>query len=110
MEFGALPPAFIKNLRAKQVVIRDAAGAWLKFEATPELVDSLRSGFVPSNRAIFDEHSRGENTPRWWTPDADQMTTFFVKDGWKKEFSHSTAVIAHDAGKRVVYFSHAAMD
>jgi hypothetical protein len=30
--------------------------------------------------------------------------------GWRKDFSHSSAVLAHDADKRVVYFCHDAFD
>jgi len=109
-EFGTLPPAGVTHIHGKQIIIGDAAGAWLRFEATPALVDSLLKGFTSTNRQTFDEHSGGANTPAWWTPDGDRITTFYVFSGWRKDFSHSSAVIAHDADKRVVYFCHDAFD
>jgi hypothetical protein len=109
-EFGTLPPAGVTNIRAKQIVIRDSARAWLRFEAAPEIVDSLLKRFTPSNRQTFDEHSGGDNTPAWWKPDSDHITVFYAVEGWSKDFSNSTSVIAHDAEKRVVYFCHSAFD
>lgn len=109
-EFGTLPPSGVTNIQAKQIVIRDAAGAWLRFEATPEIVDSLLKRFGPSDRGVFNENSGGDNTPEWWKPDGDHVTVFYEAEGWSKDFSNSTAVIAHDAEKRVVYFSHSAFD
>ena len=108
MEFGTPPPAGVTNLRAKQYVVQDTVVAWLRFEATPEIVDSLLKRFAPSDRKAFDEASGGANTPEWWKPDGDQITVFYSVEGWSKDFPNSTAVIAHDAGKRVVYFSHTA--
>ena len=75
MEFGSLPPAGVTNILGKQIIIGDAARAWLRFEATPALVESLCKGFTSTNRLTFDEHSGGENTPAWWTPDSDRITT-----------------------------------
>ncbi|RYD62260.1 MAG: hypothetical protein EOP83_15040, partial [Verrucomicrobiaceae bacterium] len=63
MEFGTLPPAGVTGIQAKQIVVGDAARAWLRFEATPEIVDSLLKRFTPSDRQTFDEHSGGDNTP-----------------------------------------------
>ncbi len=110
MEFGTLPPAGVTNIHGKQIIIGDAARAWLRFEATPALVDSLLKGFTSTNRQTFDEHSGGANTPAWWTPGSSHITTFNVISGWRKDFSHSSAVLAHDAEKRVVYFCHDAFD
>jgi hypothetical protein len=110
MEFGTLPPAGVTNIQAKQIIIGDAARAWLRFEATPALVDSLLKGFTSTNRQSFDAHSGGANTPTWWTPDSNHITTFYVISGWRKDFSHSSAVLAHDADKHTVYFCHDAFD
>jgi hypothetical protein len=109
-EFGTLPPAGVTNIHAKQIIIGDAARAWLRFEATPGVVDSLLMRFAPTNRQAFDEHSGGANTPAWWTPDTSNITAFYGTSGWRKDFSYSRAVIAHDADKRVVYFCHDAFD
>lgn len=107
-EFGTLPPAGVAHIQAKQVIIGDAAGAWLRFEATPEIVDSLLKRFGPSDRGVFNQNSGGGNTPAWWKPGSDHLTAFYEAEGWRKDFGNSTAVIAHDANKRVVYFSHGA--
>jgi hypothetical protein len=110
MEFGSLPPTGVTNIQGKQVVVGDAAGAWLRFETTPATVDSLLKSFASTNRQTFDHYSGGANTPTWWTPDRDRITVFYRVSGWRKDFSSSYAVIAHDAEKRVVYFCHAAWD
>ena len=109
-EFGVLPPAEVTNIQAKQIIIGDAARAWLRFEATPAVVDSLLTRFAPTNRQTFDEHTGGANTPTWWKPNSYQTTSFYGAKGWRKDFSHSYAVIAHDDDKRVVYFCHDAFD
>ncbi|HEY1121270.1 MAG TPA: hypothetical protein VGE67_06700, partial [Haloferula sp.] len=109
-EFGALPPASVTHIQAKQVMIGDSAQAWLRFEATPEVVDSLLKRFAPSDRYTFNANSGGGNTPGWWKPDSDHLTAFYVAEGWRKDFGGSHAVIAHDAGKRLVYFCHSASD
>jgi len=107
-EFGTLPPAGVTDIQAKQYVVQDTIVAWLRFEATPDVVDSLLKRFALSDRKTFDEASGGANTPGWWKPDGDHVTVFYSVEGWSKGFTSSTAVIAHDAGKRVVYFSHTA--
>jgi hypothetical protein len=109
-EFGTPPPEGITNILAKQIVIRDSARVWLRFEATPALVDSLLKGFAASDRETFDEHAGGENSPAWWTPDRDKIVRFHLIRDWNKDFTNSSAVIAHDAEKRVVYFCHDAFD
>lgn len=109
-EFGSLPPACIAHIQAKQVMIGDAARAWIRFEATPEIVDSLLKRFTSSDRGTFGQHSGGGNMPAWWKPDSDHLTAFYVVEGWRKDFGASYAVIAHDAEKGVVYFCHDAFD
>lgn len=111
-EFGGLPPAGTTNIQAKQIVIGDAVGAWLRFETTPATVDSLlKIGFAPTNGATFLQHSMaGANTPKWWKLEGSQVTSFYVFSGWRTNFSYSYAVIAHDVDKRLVYFCHHAFD
>jgi hypothetical protein len=110
MEFGALPPAGVTNIHGKQIIIGDAARVWLRFEATPALVDSLLKSFSPTNRQAFDDRSGGANIPAWWTPESNHIKAFYGVSGWRKDFSYSYAVIAHDADKRIVYFCHDAHD
>lgn len=109
-EFGTPPPVSVHGLRAEQIVIGDAAGAWLRFGSSPGRIDELLVRFTPSDRKTFDRYGGGANTPDWWQPDAEGMTTFYVCDGWRKDFSDSHAVIAHDAAKHIVYFCHSASD
>lgn len=110
MEFGTSPPVGVKNIQAKQIVIGDAVRAWLRFDATPAVVDSLLKDFTSTNRQTFVEHSGGANTPLWWAGSSSQTTAFYVFSGWRKNFSYSSAVLAHDADKLVVYFCHDAFD
>jgi hypothetical protein len=105
-EFGVRPPADVTNLHAKQVIIGDGARAWLRFDTTPSMVETLLKNFAPTNRETFAGCSGGANTPRWWTPDNDHVTAFYAASGWNKNFAHSFAVIAHDTNKHIVYFCH----
>ena len=111
-EFGATPPAAVSHLRAKQIVIGDFAGQWLQFEANSSVVsDLVRLGFMPSNRAEFMRETGGANAPPWWQPEVGHLTTFYIHSRWRpRQFSHSVAVLAHDAEQRVVYFHHGAFD
>ena len=106
MEFGVLPPLEVTNLQGKQMIIGDAVTAWLRFEATPALVDTLLKGFTPSDRQTFDQHTGSAHNPVWWAPEQDRITTFHFIEGWRKDLSPSSAVLAYDADKRVVYFCH----
>lgn len=106
-EFGVGPPASVTNLQAKQVIVGDAGGAWLRFEADSNTVTQLISGrFTPSDHAMFENTSGGGNTPSWWNPEADSLTAFYVNNQWRKGSNYSVAVLAHDSARHVVYFSH----
>src|SRR3954451_14621504 len=84
-EFGTGPPTGITNLRAKQVVVGDAGGAWLRFEANSNIVAQIVSNrFAPSDRVTFSSNSGGGNTPGWWKPEADSLTVFFINNQWRK--------------------------
>src|SRR5258708_3282930 len=90
MEFGVPPPAEVANIHGKQIIIGDGARAWLRFQATPALVDSLlKRGFKPTNRETFNMHSGGANTPKWWTPDSNQVTVFYGFGGWRLFFFYA---------------------
>jgi hypothetical protein len=110
-EFGVLPPADATILHGKQVVVGDAAQAWLKFQATPVLVDSLLAkGFSPVDRETFLDRSDGGNRPAWWNPESSLLTAFYVVSDWRKDYHNSRAYIAHDANKQTVFFCHVAID
>jgi hypothetical protein len=106
-EFGAAPPPGLNNLQAKQVIVGDAGGAWLRFEANSNVLSGILSNrFSPSDRLTFLSNSRGGNTPRWWNPEADALTSFYISNQWRPGSNYSVAVIGHDASRRVVYFHH----
>jgi len=110
-EFGVLPPADTTILHGKQIVVGDAAQAWLEFRATPVLVDSmLAKGFTPVDRKTFLDRSDGGNKPAWWKPDSSPLTAFYEVSGWRKDYHNSHAYIAHDANKQTVLFCHVAVD
>jgi hypothetical protein len=106
-EFGVDPPTGITNLKAKQVVVGDAGGAWLRFEANSNIITQIISNrFIPSDRVTFDSSSGGANTPSWWRPEEDSLTAFFVNNQWTKGSNYSVAVLGYDDAHRVVYFHH----
>jgi hypothetical protein len=106
-EFGGPPPVGVTNLQAKQVVVGDAGGAWLRFEANSNFVSLLLSNrFSPSDRFTFVSRSGGGNTPLWWNPEVDVLTSFYINNQWRAGSNYSVAVIAHDNARRVVYFHH----
>ena len=109
-EFGSRPPENVRHIHSKVFMQGDAAVAWLRFEATPEIVDALVGRFEPSRRESFAENTGGANIPAWWTPEQHHLTTFYEVAGWRRDFSHSVAYLAHDADKRMVYFCHEAFD
>ena len=108
-EFGQSPLAGITNLQARQVVVGDAGAAWLRFEANSNIVTQLVSSrFAPSERAKFIEESIGGNIPRWWRPEEDELTDFYICNQWRSDTNHySVAVLAHDIRQHVIYFHHA---
>ena len=107
-EFGVVPPAGVKNLRGKHVVVGDAEGAWLRFEATPELITQLTSRFTSSDSATFDSQAgaitNSGHTPVWWKPKEDSMAVYYINTRWRDTDSHSQAVLAHDKACHIVYF------
>lgn len=106
-EFGAKPPPGVKDLRAKQVVVRDAASAWLRFVADSNIVAQIVSNrFTPSDMGTFLDRSGGANTPAWWRPNEDSLTTFLICEKWVKGENYSMAVLAYDEAQQVVYFCH----
>ena len=107
-EFGTVPPSGVTNLRAKQVVVGDAGGAWLRFEVDSNIVSQIISNrFVPSDRTSFSIYSSPSgNTPGWWKPEADSLTAFYINNQWRPGSNSSIAVLAHDAAHRVIYFHH----
>ena len=106
-EFGTEPPSGVTNLRAKQVVVGDAGGAWLRFEADSNVVLQIISNrFILSDRSIFISDSGGGNTPAWWKPEADSLTVFYINNQWRSGSNYSVAVLGSDEVHHVVYFHH----
>jgi hypothetical protein len=106
-EFGQQPPAGVTNIKARQVIVGDAGGAWLRFEADSNIVAQIVSSrFVSSDRAAFISDSGGGNTPAWWKPDHDSLTAFYICNQWRPGTNYSVAVLAHDASCHIVYFHH----
>src|SRR5579859_7997597 len=105
-EFGTTPPSTVKNLKAKQVVVGDAAGAWLRFEADSNIVSQIISNrFTISDLTSFKIYGDydGGNTPAWWRPQLDTLTAFYINTQWRPGSNYSIAVLAYDATNRLVY-------
>ena len=106
-EFGQQPPAGVSNLKARQVIVGDAGGAWLRFEADSNIVAQIVSArFTPSDRGTFISDSVGGNTPAWWKPEDDSLADFYICHQWRSSTNYSEAVLACDAAHHVVYFHH----
>jgi hypothetical protein len=108
-EFGTAPPSGVRNLKAKQVVVGDAGGAWLRFEADSNVVSQIISNrFTASSWTDFSiyGHLEGGNTPKWWQPLPDTLDVFYVNEKWRPGPNYSIAVLAYDATNRLVYFYH----
>ncbi len=109
-EFGKLPPPGVTMLRAKQIIIGDAARAWLKFDAIPSEAEKLFKDFIPTEKDEFDDHSGSANTPLWFRNRIDETMKFYLKNGWNGKYLESTAVVAYDVKNQLVYFCHRAFD
>jgi hypothetical protein len=108
-EFGTAPPSGVRNLMAKQVVVGDSGGAWLRFEADSNVVSQIISNrFTASDWTDFSIYgqSNGGNTPGWWQPQRDALAAFYINKQWRPGSNYSIAVLAYDATNRLVYFHH----
>jgi len=108
-EFWTPPPLGVTNLKARQVVVGDAGGAWLRFEADSNVVSAIVSRrFSPSDRTDFSVYGRleGGNTPQWWHPKLDAITAYYINKQWTPGSNYSVAVLAYDATNHLVYFHH----
>jgi hypothetical protein len=68
-EFDIEPATTIHDIKAKQIVVGDAARAWLRFRASKQDVDLLISrGFHPILAHDFEQELNLENgnAPSWW--------------------------------------------
>ena len=102
-----MPPAGVTNLQVKTSVVYDTGGIWLRFEADSNVVSQILSNrFTPSDQSTFISYSGRGITPAWWKPEADSLTAFYINNQWRPGSNYSIAVLAHDAGHRVVYFNH----
>ena len=106
-EFGVKPPAGVANLKVKQVVVGDAGGAWLRFEASSSIISQIVSNrFASSDRMTFISNSGGGNAPSWWKPENDLLTDFYINNQWTKGSNYSVAVLGYNNASRVAYFHH----
>ena len=97
----------VQALQNRRVTIGDGVASWVRFETTPQLVETLIAGFAPSDWQTFYTGREGPNVPSWWQPEADGITQYYYTEGWEKGCStFSFAYLAHDPGKRIVYFHH----
>src|SRR5689334_12973674 len=84
-EFGSSPPTTVKNLRAKQVIVGDAGGAWLRFETDSNTLSQITSNrFLQSSSVDFESYGdpNGGNTPKWWHPAMGTLSEFYVNTQW----------------------------
>lgn len=108
-EFGSSPPAGVKNLQAKQVVVGDAGGAWLRFETDSNTLSQIISNrFLPSNATDFEIYGslHGGNTPSWWNPLPADLSEFYINKQWRPGSNYSIAVLAYDRSHSLAYFHH----
>jgi hypothetical protein len=108
-EFGAYPPAGVSHLQAKQVVVGDAGGAWLRFVADPVTFDnSVIKRFTPCDHSTFAHYDgSGGNTPSWWKPAPTPTTKYYRCSNWRTGTNnYSESVIAYDRANNVVHFHH----
>ena len=108
-EFGTTLPAGITNLRAKQVVVGDAGGAWLRFETDSNTLSQIVSNrFARSDFTDFKIYGQldGGNTPAWWHPAPETLSDFYINKQWRPGSNYSIAVLAYDPAHRLVYFHH----
>ena len=106
VEFGAPPPAGITVIKARQMVIRDWGGQWLKLHAESNLVDSIiLERFTKTKGAPHAFRSGGANAPDWWIlPPADELE-FYRADEWTKgSFQMSSATVAVHRSSGTVFF------
>ena len=108
-EFGSPPPAGVQNLKAKQVMVGDAAAAWLRFEADSNVISQIvHNRFIESNQTEFRIYGNpeGGNTPGWWQPNLDALSAFYINKQWRPGSNYSIAVLGYDPTNRLVYFHH----
>jgi hypothetical protein len=108
-EFASSPPARVRNLRAKQVIVGDAGGAWLRFETDSNTLSQITSNrFLPSNATDFEIYGspNGGNTPSWWHPVPEALGEFYINKQWRPGSNYSIAVLAYDRSNHLVYFHH----
>ncbi len=109
-EFGTYPPADVADIQARQVVVGDSGGAWLRFRASKTTIDGLLTKFTTSDRAAFSRAGQGGNVPGWWKPEADHVDTFYKAEHWSHNFRYSAAWLGLNRETGVVYFSHSGFD
>jgi hypothetical protein len=99
----------VKSLRAKQVVVGDAGGAWLRFETDSNTLSQITSNrFLPSDFTDFKIYGQldGGNTPSWWHPVPEVLSQFYINKQWRPGSNYSIAVLAYDSAHHLVYFHH----
>ncbi|WP_193210768.1 hypothetical protein [Luteolibacter marinus] len=109
-EFGSDPPPDVTDLNARQIVVGDSGGAWLRFRASGTTIDSLLGKFSATDRSHFAEAGTGANVPDWWTPEQDGIEFFYIAENWSDSWSDSVAVLGIDRSKSMVYFHHSGID
>lgn len=109
-EFGEPPPPDVHGMRCRQYVVGDAGGAWMTFQSSPQTIDRLLPRFAVIDLEEFLNVSAGGSMPSWWEPEQAGMVAFYRAEGWSPHFQNSTAVLAHDRSRGVVYFNHSGFD
>lgn len=107
---GSPPASDVTDLRCRVSVVGDAGAEWMTFQASPETVDRLLGRYSVISSAEFLDASDGGGAPSWWRPKKADLIAFYRAEGWSPHFSNSTAYVAHDRAKRVVYYHHSGFD
>lgn len=106
-EFGELPPAKVKVVNARQMVVRDWGAQWLRLEVSGDALDSvvLSRGFKRVAATPRQFASVERYTPKWWQLSPGSSFEFYEHTNWTKgTWSSSRAVIAVDRASGVVLF------
>ncbi|EDY20408.1 hypothetical protein CfE428DRAFT_2332 [Chthoniobacter flavus Ellin428] len=107
-DFGVAPPAGITVLKARQLVVGDAAVQWLLLKASPEEVEKhIAKGFVPARETLSDFDGRhNPNAPAWWKPPSGHLR-LYESHHWEPTGggTSSEAAMGVDASSGLIWFT-----
>ena len=107
-DFGVAPPAGITVLKARQLVVGDAAVQWLLLKASPEEIEKhIAKGLVPAREALSDfDGQHNPNAPAWWKPPIGHVQ-LYESQNWVPTGggTSSEAAMGVDASSGLIWFT-----